>query len=329
MWLLLCIVIGIVIGVVWNLKEEGYGFYGNSTRNEQQVNKTDNNTSFFETQNTATTPREESKPDYDVVTVEKEAELIAKPDLLRTDLTDASKSSVTLYYTGAAWEEMIQETDAPWCTQMKPEELANYGRMRIKEGAFDAPFGMQKLLEQKASEINQYIAEVVPKIQKPFDMSIKYPTINDGKMERGLIKFNGWKLDHFERLYIFNNGNPASSYNTTRAWDYCLGRDGNLYMVYSVSGKYDDNRKVTDLKYWIYDLLPYSSVLLENKNQNMVISVTHGLLYTLDDIPKKRTDNVIIDRGNEKHIINFPLQLEDYQSSEIGAGILEHINALL
>lgn len=332
---ILVIMIGVAIGVAMNIREEGglgggkYGSYDNSAWNRQQTNKTNSNASFSGTQNTVATPRKEPKPDHDIVTVEKEAELIAKPDLLRTDLADTSKFGAMSYYNGVAWEEMIQETDAPWCTQDHLEDLANYGRMRIKEGAFDAPFGMQKVLEEKAAEINQYVAEVVPKIQKPFDMSIKYPVINDGKMERGLIKFNGWRLDHFERLYVFNNGNPASSYNTTRAWDYCLGSDGKLYMVYSISGKFDDNRRVTNLEYRIYDLLPYSTVFLENRNQNMVISVTHGLLYTLDDIPKKRTDNVVINRGNEKDIINFPLQLDDCQSSEIGAGILAHINALL
>lgn len=330
MWLVLVVIIGIVIDVAWNIREERkYDSYDNSAWNRQQINKTNNNASFFETKNTAVTSTKEIKPDHDVVTVEKEAKLIAKPDLSRADLADASKSRVMSYYTGVAWEEMMQETDAPWCTQSKPEELADYGRMRIKEGVFDAPFGMQKLMEQKASEIGQYITEIIPKIQKPFDMSIKYPIIHDGNMERGLIKFNGWRLDHFERLHIFNNGNPASSYNTTMAWDYCLGEDGKLYMVYSVSGKYNDNRQVTDLKYWIYDLLPYSTVLLENKNQNMVIAVTHGLLYTLDDIPKSRAGDVIIDNGNERNIFNFPLQLGDYQSSEIGVGILAHINALL
>lgn len=275
------------------------------------------------------TPKAELKLDNDVITIEREAELIAKPDLSRADMADASKSRVMPYYTGVAWEEMMQETDASWCTQSKLEELADYGRMRIKEGAFDAPFGMQAVLEKKANEISQYIAEVIPKIQKPFDMSVKYPIINDGKMERGLIKFDGWRLDHFKRLYIFNNGNPASSYNITRAWDYCLGRDGKLYMVYSVSGKYDDNQKITDLRYWIYDLLPYDAMFLENKNQNMVVSVSHGLLYTLDAIPKERTDNVIVDRGNEKDIFNFPLQLKDYGYPETGEGILVRINALL
>lgn len=335
MLLALTIIIGIAIGVAWNIRKEGgwggrkYDSYNDSTWNRQQVNKMNNNTLFSETKNTMVTPMEKVEPDHDVVTVEKEVKLIAKPDLSRADLEDASKSSVMSYYTGVAWEEMMQETDAPWCTQSKLEELANYGRMRIKEGAFDDPFGMQNLMEQKASEIGQYIADVVPKIQKPFDMSIKYPIINNGKMERGLIKFNGWRLDHFERLYIFNNGNQASSYNETKAWDYCLGEDGKLYMVYSVSGKYNDNRKVTNLKYWIYDLLPYSTAPLENKNQNMVISVTHGLLYTLDDIPPNRADNVIIDNGNERRIFNFPLQLEDYQSPEIGAGIFAYINALL
>lgn len=335
MLLMLCIITGVVIGVALNIRdkrrweEREYGSYNNSDWNRQQTNNANTNTPFSGMQNTMATPKVEINPDHDVVTVEKEAKLIAKPDLLRADLTDATKTNVISYYTGVAWEEMVQEPDAPWCTQSKPEELANYGRMRIKEGVFDAPFGMQKLMEQKVIEINQYIAEVLPKIQKPFDMSIKYPIINSGKMERGLVKFNGWRLDHFERLSIFNNGNPVSSYTTTRAWDYCLGEDGKLYMVYSVSEKYNDNRRVEDLRYWIYDLLPYSAVLLENKNQNMVISVTHGLLYTLDDIPKNRTDNVIIDNGNTRNIFNFPLQLNDYQSSEIGEGILTHINALL
>lgn len=306
MLLAFIIIIGIVVGVAWNIRQEGgwgggkYDSHNNSTWNRQQVNKTNNNTPFSETKNTMVTPMEEVEPDHDVVTVEKEVELIAKPDLSRADLEDASKSSAMSYYTGVAWEEMIQEPDTPWCTQFRLEEYADYGRMRIKEGAFDAPFGMQAVLEKKANEISQYIAEVIPKIQKPFDMSVKYPIINDGKMERGLIKFNGWKLDHFERLYIFNGGNPASSYNIIRAWDYCLGEDGKLYMVYSVSGKYNDNRHVTDLKYWIYDLLPYDAMFLENKNQNMVVSVSHGLLYTLDAIPKERADNVIVDRGNEK-----------------------------
>ncbi len=36
----------------------------------------------------------ELKPDNDVVTTEREAELIAKPDLLRADMADASKSRV-------------------------------------------------------------------------------------------------------------------------------------------------------------------------------------------------------------------------------------------
>ena len=337
MWLVLLIIIGVVIGVAWNMRQENnleerkYSSYDNSARNRQQINKTNSNASSFETKNTAVKPAEEIKPDHDVVTVEKEEKLIAKPDLSRADLEDASKSRVMSYYNGVAWEEMMQETDAPWCTQSKPEELANYGRMRIKEGAFDAPFGMQAVLEKKANEISQYIAEIIPKIQKPFDMSIKYPIINNGKMERGLIKFNGWRLDHFERLYLFNNGNPASSYSSTRAWDYCLGEDGKLYMVYSVSGKFNNNQQVTDLKYLIYDLLPYDAMFLENKNQNMVVSVFHGLLYTLDAIPKERTDNVIVDRGNEKEkdIFNFPLQLKDYGYPETGEGILARINALL
>ena len=63
----------------------------------------------------------------------------------------------------------------------------------------------------------------------------------------------------------------------------------------------------------------------------MVVSVFHGLLYTLDAIPKERTDNVIVDRGNEKEkdIFNFPLQLKDYGYPETGEGILARINALL
>lgn len=323
-----CLAVGIAIGIILNIREKRkYDSYNNSAWNDQRINNTnDDRVSFLETQNAIATTRKESKPDYDVVTVEKEAELIAKPDLLRSDLAD---SSISGYYTGVAWEEMIQEIDAPWCTQGPLEELANYGRMRMKEGALNVPVGIQDSLEKKASEIGQYITEVIPKIQKPFDMSIKYPIIHEGKMERGRVKFNGWRLDHFERLYIFNDGNLASSYNEIKAWDYCLGRDGKLYMVYSVSGKKDNNQGVTNFEYRIYNLLPYDIMFLENKNQNMVISVSHGLLYTLDAIPPKRADNVILDEGNEKRIFNFPLQLNENRYSEIGAGVLERINTLL
>lgn len=284
-------------------------------------------------------------------------QLVAKKDMTQDDFLQSSQLQ---HYDFDAWDKLMGEDDTYyWGTQMidSLERMIPYGRMRILE-LFDESDkqtgGSIAKVYDKAFEAAREKAQTVT---QPFNMSVTYEKITkketyievprevrkgffrketiyekkkqvESFREPIMVKFNGWRLMHFERQYIWNAG--TEGYVVYDNWDFCLGEDGELYHVMTSYTRYNETSTGSpDYRCSVRKVLPVDNCTLQNKNQNLFVAVTHGLLCAADAIPIDFDQTFGYNFEQERYLFNFPTQLskQDY-AFPAGEGIIARINSL-
>lgn len=280
-------------------------------------------------------------------------------EFTRNDLNKIDPSSMR-YFDLVAWDKMMAEPDAMWCTQSTGSlnRMIPYGRMRILEHFDEVDKKTNGALTKISNEINVVAKEKAQSITRDFDMSVIYQELVKKEtfievpreVKKGLfrketviekvkketfayqpktVKFSGWKIAHFEKQYRFND--PLGGYTTFMNWDYCLGNNGELYHVSTSYTNWDSTNGANgpDYSCAIRRIIPFDNNVFSNKNQNLFIGITHGLLFALDDIPLDPIEPVTLTRGQEKCTFNFPLQFDGGEHLfQPGEGLLTRLDSL-
>ena len=252
------------------------------------------------------------------------------------------------------WFECLRDPEGPWCTQVNFSVLSfmHYGQKAIPMMLSD-DIDVNKYLKElheKFLEDARYVAE---NCKKPFDIRIP-ATIQLEKTEydevpvvvkTGLFKketqyekrarkivekesvilqFNGWLLEHFERIHDLENDGLRVN---KLYWDYCLGGDGRLYIITTSIDEYGSSEYRVDE---LFCMFPW---LLNNLNQNVFVSVMHGWIGALDVVSMESSkDRKYMMQGDgTKYCFNFPLQIDSKEkcSFDVGDGLRERLKKLL
>lgn len=248
-----------------------------------------------------------------------------------------------------AWLEWLGDASMKWFTQMN-DSLWNcihngnkavlpslddggdvFGQMRditksiLKRAHNTAeecnkPFDVRisgKLLRQKTVNIEVPYEVRVGLFKKETRYRVEQKT--ESYLETVSAQFNGWLLEHFER--IEDDGDTAS-------WDYCLGSDGLLYVITSMRKSNDE------LKYKVSEMIGMFESFFTIASQNTFVSVSHGWMGALDTVPiipyEQRKYSVQDDQ--ETYIFDFPLQLSSraqYPFQGAGEGLKARLDLLL
>jgi len=133
------------------------------------------------------------------------------------------------------------------------------------------------------------------------------------------IRFNGWLLEHFER--IEDDGDSA-------AWDYCLGSDGLLYVITSM------RKSNGELEYKVSEMIGMFESFFKIASQNTFVSVSHGWMGALDTVPMipYAQRKYSVQNDMDTYVFDFPLQLgnrSDYPFSKEGDGLKARLDALM
>lgn len=138
--------------------------------------------------------------------------------------------------------------------------------------------------------------------------------------ENDITVYKGWLI---ERLYR-QEGN--GSYAEVLFFDYCLGADGNLYLL--ISKKDDPTNEPL-----VLNCICYSPAFLNNPYCNIYSSVIAGVVGSLDAIPLDENDsrrNVHLTLDDD-YYYNYPIQIDDghnYPFGFLGGTIVRLINLL-
>lgn len=247
------------------------------------------------------------------------------------------------------WLEWLGDNEMSWATQCNSAlwDIINSGFRAVKpslDGDEDV-FRKMRVIHKAALKLAHNVAE---NCNKPFDVSIT------GKVSRsktvyvdvpyevkvGLFKketryrkepktetyienkqiiFNGWLLEHFERI---------EEDNDKMSWDYCVGSDGQFYVITSM---YDNSNGT--MEYKVSEMLPNFESFFRIAKQNTFVSVSHGWMGALDTVAIKpyneRRYSTYL--GDERYTFDFPLQLtsrEEYPFPEVGDGIKTRLRLL-
>ena len=168
--------------------------------------------------------------------------------------------------------------------------------------------------EEALSQVGSMIAN---KIKKDYDLTYKDPGAVDGS---GQITYKGWLL---ERLYRQEGTGKSAE---TLYLDYCLGADGETYMI-----AYDSSSGGADRN--VFKCICFSPLFLSNPFANVYTAAISGVAGVFDAIPLNQADprrNVQI-RLDTNYYYNFPLQIDDssaYPYNFLGGIIRRMFNLL-
>lgn len=247
------------------------------------------------------------------------------------------------------WLEWLGDNEMSWATQCNSSlwDIINSGFRAVKpslDGDGEV-FGKMRDIYKATLKLAHKVAE---NCNKPFDVSIvgkvsrsrtvyvdvpyevkvglfkketryrkepKTETIIENKQ----IIFNGWLLEHFERI---------EEDNDKMSWDYCVGSDGQFYVITSM---YDNSNGT--MEYKVSEMLPNFESFFRIAKQNTFVSVSHGWMGALDTVAIKpyneRRYSTYL--GDERYTFDFPLQLnsrEEYPFPEVGDGIKTRLKLL-
>ncbi|MBQ7653811.1 MAG: hypothetical protein IJS17_01920 [Clostridia bacterium] len=293
--------------------------------------------------------------------MQKMIKLKAREQLTNDNIQSVLNQSPFIHYSWDAWIEMMKDNDATWCFQdRKPIlEMQLFGRKQFREALDKPDYAILREKNLELAEIAKQTAETCINLGKPFDVVISYPqkrtksiyievpkTVRKGLFQKKTIYekqemeqsevfseqvlFEGWTLDSFYR--ICSEGNAVSNIS----WNYCLGKDGGLYMVtykHGFGGNINNPNIFfpEKMEYVVDDLIPFNVQLLSYKNQNIFIGAFCGLTFILDAIPIGKREEVKLNLGSSVYSYNFPLQINDFSENPygFGEGIMERLKLLI
>ncbi len=156
---------------------------------------------------------------------------------------------------------------------------------------------------------------VVEKVAQPQSVLVKKKVL-----------FQGWLLEHFERNELYSATSSESFF-----WDYCLSKDGGLYMV--TSSNELSSGQVTFGDYHVHELLFNSPAYMNLQHQNIFFAVNAGFVGSLDVVaPGDEGKCYNVSANDENLEFNFPIEDPDCSHvafSTIGDGLYTRLKMLL
>lgn len=141
-------------------------------------------------------------------------------------------------------------------------------------------------------------------VTKPYDVTI------------GTTRYEAWLLEHFERRDLYDSGKSE-----TMSWDYCLARDGKLFVV----------TRTSQGDVHVNDMLPfYPNMVTDSVNMGLVL-VMHGCVGALDLVPADPSlRRVYRFRGADDTIeFDFPWDEKQGGPAYTAIGLTERLNRLV
>ena len=249
----------------------------------------------------------------------------------------------------SVWLEWLGDNEMSWATQCNTAlwDIINSGFRAVKPSLDEDGEVFRKMRDiyKSVLKLSHRVAE---NCNKPFNVSIIGKVSNirtvyvdvPYEVKVGLFKketryrkepktetffenkqifFNGWLLEHFERV---------EEDNDKMCWDYCVGSDGQLYVITSM---YDNSNGT--MQYKVNEMLANFESYFRIANQNAFVSVSHGWMGALDTVAIKpyteRKYSTYL--GDERYVFDFPLQLNsrnDYWFPAEGDGIKTRLRLL-
>ena len=153
------------------------------------------------------------------------------------------------------------------------------------------------------------------------EVYIDQETKTEKYCEKETLAYKGWRIERLVRKIDKWYGDPPD----VMFFDYCLGADGQLYLVVS------NNKTGKDVV--VLNCVCYSPAFMTNKFCNVYSAAISGVIGALDAIPMAENDpirNTHI-RFNNDYYYNFPIQIDDnssYPYAFLGGTINRLVNLL-
>jgi hypothetical protein len=146
---------------------------------------------------------------------------------------------------------------------------------------------------------------------------------------------DGWILERFSRKE--SNATAVVHYDF---WDYCLGKDGKLYVNWSRGDKGSNGSSSSQCS--VFECL-YNSPMLMPPEENVMISVFNGLIGALDTVVMDASSQsrtwTLTHEPNDIFTFDFPLEIqsiegakfgdENYYPYTYGEGVIKRLQQLL
>lgn len=192
------------------------------------------------------------------------------------------------------------------------------------------PFNVS-VLSTEEEEIITY--EDIPKIVKVgfFKKETRYERV-EHKSKKSVTKtiyFKGWILEHFYKKSKSQNRGEYMN------WDYCLGADGNFYLLNSYGDlkfEQDGTEAYDNCCYQIYKCIPLSPFLISQKNYDLQVALNCSFTGTLDYIALGALSEQELSINGELYKWNYPVSTDLIEKKYIfpfGDGLKIRINELL
>lgn len=175
--------------------------------------------------------------------------------------------------------------------------------------------------------------EDVPKVVKAglFKKEIRYERVERKTMKSVTkeVYFKGWLLEHFYRK-------SESQYITEYMnWDYCLGADGNVYLLNSYGQMQPDQNNCESYckcRYRIYKCIPLTPLLIVAQNANILIALNSSFAGVLDYVAPGGLPEQETWENGELYHWNYPITTKQVPEENVypfGRGLKMRLDSLL
>lgn len=133
--------------------------------------------------------------------------------------------------------------------------------------------------------------------------------------EAETVCYQGWFIERLHVHFSHETFNPYEETTETLYVDYCLGADGEIYMIV-----HDDSEQWAPL---VLECSSATPMFLANKTFNVFVQAISGTIGALDCIPQGglSSDLVLEESGpafRKHYSLNFPAQIDDPSSLPYG-----------
>jgi hypothetical protein len=211
---------------------------------------------------------------------------------------------------------------------------------------------------EKNAELERLAREVASKSNKPINITLKLERIEERivtvdvprVVKTGLFKketvieqetkterhvreeeLDGWILESFSREE--REGLPVGYHDWWDCWNFCLGKDGKMYVDWSYGCNYTDGSR-PESNNRVFECL-YNSPMLMSPEENVLISVVNGLIGALDtvkiDASAQSRTWILAHEPDDVFTFDFPLEIteNDKYPYLYGAGTINRLAKLL